>query len=129
MTLGATYQSRTPNLFEDMFSASKSTVVESTGFVMLAPMWTDANAKEGHVFYQAYTQATAGLSDDAKARTERVMAKAIVDVKSLGGPSDFRPTWVLVVTWENLLPRVSYEAENDKVIIMCFNTRLNDTKF
>ena len=91
-------------------------------------MWTDANAKEGHVFYQTYTQATAGLSDGAKARTKRVMAKAAKDVKSLDGPSDVKPSWVLVVTWENLLPRVSYEAENDKVIVMRFNIRLNDTK-
>ena len=103
-------------MFTEMFSAAKTKTVEKDGFAMFAPIWTDSNAKEGHVFYHSYDRAIAGLSDDDKARTMHAMTLATEDVRNVGGPSNFRPTWVIVITWENVLPRMSYDQENDKVM-------------
>lgn len=125
VTLGSNYRSRTPNLFTNMFNPSKEAVLDRTGFAMFAPMWSDVNAREGNVFYHVYDQATTGLSDDERARTKHVMAKARVDVKRYGGRELFNPTWVMVVTWENILPRMSYDPENDKVIWPTYTMRCN----
>ncbi|KAK2171162.1 hypothetical protein NP493_1097g00024 [Ridgeia piscesae] len=54
VTLGASYISRTPNMFVDMFSPAKKADIYKSGFAMFAPMWTDCNAKEGNVFYHVY---------------------------------------------------------------------------
>ena len=92
---------------------------------MFAPIWSDVNANEGNVFYHVYDQATTGLSNDDRARTKHVMAKARLDVKRYGGRELFNPTWVMVVTWENMLPRMSYDLENDKVIWPTYTMRCN----
>jgi len=113
--LGSSYESRTPNMFTGMFSALKITNVEKFGFAMFAPMWTDNNAKEGRVLYHVYDRAITGMSDDEKATALHAMTLATDDVRNAGGSSDFRPTSVIVVTWENVLPRMSYDPQNDKV--------------
>ena len=115
VTLGASYISRTPNMFVDMFSPTKKADIYKSGFAMFAPMWTDCNAKEGNVFYHVYDGSTVGLSDTAKARAQYTWTKAKADVKKFAGLAEFTPTWVMVVTWENTLPRISYDPENDKV--------------
>ena len=106
-----------PIKFKDMLSASKKKVVGKSGFAVIAPMWTDADATKGDVFYHVYDRATERLSDD-KVNTSYVMTLAAEDVMTYGGLSDVHPSWVMVVTWVDQLPRASYNPLNDKV--MCY---------
>ncbi|KAI0221528.1 Mucin-like protein [Lamellibrachia satsuma] len=112
--MGSSYKGRTPTRFEDMFSASKKEAVAKSGFAMFAPMWTDADARQGHVFYHVYNRATEGVSADNKARTRHAMTMAAEDVRQFGGLSDVDPSWVMVITWADMLPRASFNPHYDK---------------
>ena len=116
VTMGASYESRTPTKFVDMLSASKKAAVVKTGFAIFAPMWTDSDATKGDVFYHVYDGATTALSNDNKARARHGLAMAAEDVRKFGGISDVNPSFVMVITWANMLPRASYKPENDKVM-------------
>ena len=98
-----------------MLSASKRRTVAKSGFAMFAPMWTDADARHGDVFYHMYDGATVGLSDDNKARARHARTMAAEDVRQFGGISDVDPSWVMVITWTNMLPRSFYRRSLDKV--------------
>ena len=113
--MGASYNSRIPTKFEDMLSASKKVAVKKSGFAMFTPMWTDADASEGDVFYHVYNRATEGVSDDKKARARHVMTMAAEDVRQFGGLSDVDPSWVMVITWADMIPRGSYNQQYDRV--------------
>ena len=113
--MGASYESRTSTKFEDMLSASKKEAVAKSGFAMFAPMWTDADALKGDVYYHVYNRATKDVSDDNKARARHATTMAAEDVKKFGGLSDVDPSLVMVITWANILPRVSYNPTYDKV--------------
>ncbi|KAK2157058.1 hypothetical protein NP493_1917g00000 [Ridgeia piscesae] len=111
--MGASYERRTPSKFEDMLSASKKRAVAKSGIAMFASMWTDSDAKQGEVFYQVYDRATKGMSDDNKARAKHALTLAEEDVKNYGGLSDVNPSWVMVITWADQIPRSSYNPSND----------------
>ena len=113
--MGASYESRTPIKFEDMLSPSKKEAVANSGFAMFAPMWTDGDALKGDVFYQVYNRATDGVSADNKARARHALTMAAEDVRRFGGLSDVDPSWVMVITWADMLPRASYNPTYDKV--------------
>ena len=98
-----------------MLSASKKEAVAKLGFAMFGPMWTDADARQGDVFYHVYNRATEGVSDDNKARARHAVTMAAEDVRHFGGLSDVDPSWVMVITWANMLPRASYNPHYDKV--------------
>ena len=82
---------------------------------MFAPMWTDADAHHGDVFYHMYDGANVGLSDDNKARARHARTMAAEDVRQFGGLSDVDPSWVMVITWSDILPRSFYRSSYDKV--------------
>ena len=115
VTMGTSYESRTPTKFEDMLSASKKEAVAKSGFAMFAPMWTDADARHGDVFYHVYNRATKDVSDNNKARARHAMTMAAEDVRQFGGLSDVDPSWVMVITWVDMLPRASYNPPYDQV--------------
>jgi len=116
VTMGASYESRTPTTFTDMLSASKKSAVVKTGFAIFAPMWTDCDATKGDVFYHIYDGATKDLSNDNKARARHGLVMAAEDVRKFGGISDVNPSFVMVITWANMIPRASYKPANDKVM-------------
>ena len=113
--MGASYERRTPSKFEHMMSASKKRAVVKSGIAMFAPMWTDSDATHGDVFYQVYDRATKGMSADNKARAKHALTLAEEDVVNYGGLSDVTPSWVMVITWTDQLPRSSYNPSNDMV--------------
>ena len=113
--MGTSYEGRTPSNFEDMLSASKTAVVAKSGIAMFASMWTDSDATKGDVFYQIYNRATKDVSDEKKARSRHALTLAAEDVKNYGGLSDVDPSWVMVITWADQLPRSSYNPSNDMV--------------
>ena len=98
-----------------MLSASKKVAVKKSGFAMFTPMWTDADASKGDVFYHVYNRATEGVSDDNKARARHAMTMAAEDVRQFGGLSDVDPSWVKVITWADMIPRASYKQQYDRV--------------
>ena len=116
--MGTSYRSRTPTKFEDMLSNSKKKAVETSGFAMFAPMWTDSDASSGDVFYHVYDRATKGVTNDNRARARHANAMAVEDVKNFGGLSDVDPSWIMVITWKDLIPRASYIPSNDLVNII-----------
>ena len=102
-----------------MLSNSKKKAVETSGFAMFAPMWTDSDASSGDVFYHVYDRATKGLTNDSMARARHAMAMGVEDVKNFGGLSDVDPSWIMVITWKDMIPRASYIPSNDLVKYYC----------
>ncbi|KAI0230680.1 hypothetical protein LSAT2_019006 [Lamellibrachia satsuma] len=87
------------------------------GFGILAPLWTDNDCSHGKTFYHVYDSTKTTSDPVEKARMEAIMELAKDDVIKYSGELDFVPTWVLVVTWRNMLPRLNYDAVLDKVYI------------
>ena len=70
----------------------------------------------GSVYYQIYKKNDRySLDTRALSRLDHILTRVRNDVTGKGGISTFDPTWVLVVTWEGVLPRVNYDPNIDLV--------------
>ena len=97
-----------------MFNQYKRQQVKQTGFAMVAPFWVDNDARYGHVFYHIYD----ATDDDNMERTREILKLAEKDAIEHGGVSEVDPSWVLIVTWTDMVPRVWYNANADHVCIV-----------
>jgi len=108
-----------------MLSWRKQQQVKQTGFGMIAPMWADNDANYGHVYYHMYDTTTYGITELERERTSHILKLAKKDAIDSGGMSEVDPTWVLVVTWAEMVPRVWYNAWSDQVGPICDPLNLN----
>ena len=83
---------------------------------MVAPFWVDNDARYGHVFYHIYD----ATDDDNMERTREILKLAEKDAIEHGGVSEVDPSWVLIVTWTDMVPRLWYNAHADHVCIIVF---------
>ena len=56
------------------------------------------------------------ITDAEKARIDAIFARVTADTATYGGIGSFDPTWVMVVTWVNMYPALSYDPAVDTVI-------------
>ncbi len=85
------------------------------GLAILAPLWADSdfNYPDSKVLYQQYDSSLEyGCQDSALVNT--VLARANEDAAAYAGFSKFETTWVLVVTWVNIHPRM-WRSPHDQV--------------
>ena len=116
VTLNNVYDGRWPRRFDMMLSPYKRQQVKKhTGFGMLAPLWGDNDARYGQVYYHIYDTTTDHGTELMRQRTNELLKLAKKDAIEYGGMSEVDPTWVLVVTWDEMLPRVWYNAHSDQV--------------
>ncbi|KAK2181108.1 hypothetical protein NP493_410g01020 [Ridgeia piscesae] len=109
VTLGMRYQRRQPRrLNEWMLSYYKRRTATRQGMGMLAPLWTDNNAWHGTVCYHIYDLTQPGSTVEEQMRVKHAIDHARDDVIAHGGVSVTRITWVMVITWTEMLPRRSY---------------------
>ena len=85
---------------------------------MVAPFWVDNDARYGRVFYHIYDATVGDNAESEKARTREMLKMAEKDAIEHGGVSQVDPSWVLVVTWTDMVPRVWYNAYADHVCIV-----------
>ena len=77
---------------------------------MIAPLWTDNDARYGKVFYHIYDSAMGDQSTAAGT----VFGRAANDMKKYTSHND-DASWVLVITWTDMVPRLWYSPILDKV--------------
>ena len=87
------------------------------GFGVLAPLYTDNDCTTGATYYREYTSDTTALDATETARVEFVLERAKTAVETYSGAL-INPNWVLVVTWEYMLPRLDYDPTKDQVCAM-----------
>ena len=85
---------------------------------MFAPLWTDANFQEGQVTYHIYDRTNTGLSAMEKFRVKHILKLAKEDTVNYGGSSAIDPSWVMVVTWVDSTPRMSYVPQTEEVCLL-----------
>ncbi|KAI0213904.1 hypothetical protein LSAT2_001008 [Lamellibrachia satsuma] len=84
------------------------------GFAILAPLWTDNDCSRGKTFYHVYDSKKTTSDATKQAEKDKIMNKAKEDIVKYSGELDVTPTWVLVVTWFQVLPRLNYNSERDQ---------------
>ena len=84
------------------------------GFGVLAPLYTDNDCLTGATYYREYKSDTMSQNATETARVNAVLDRVKRAVHKYSGEL-INPNWVLVVTWENMLPRLNYDATKDKV--------------
>ena len=107
--MGQSYNRRMPTTFYTV-SKSKKELASEDGFAMFAPLWTDANFQKGHVRYHIYDRTNTRLGEGEKYLQKHVLQLAKEDAHNYGGSSALDPSWVMVVTWEGSMPRMSYHS-------------------
>lgn len=71
---------------------------------------------DSKVYYQVYDKASRfQMTPTEYARWETIANRTKADAINYGGTATFDPTWVLVVTWVNQLPRVHYDSATETV--------------
>ena len=85
------------------------------GFGILAPLWTDNDCSHGKTFYHVYDSRKTTPDATKRAEKDQIINKAKEDIIKYSGELDVTPTWVLVVTWFHVLPRLNYDSERDQV--------------
>lgn len=80
---------------------------------MLAPLFADNDCSTGATYYHQYANKRTS-SPTEKARVAAILERAKQDVNKYSGES-IVPTWALVVTWKDMLPRLNYDATKDNV--------------
>ncbi len=85
------------------------------GLAIVAPLWADSDISysDSKVSYQQYDSTLEYGCQDI-ALVNAILTRANEDAEAYAGFSKFETTWVLVVTWENIHPRV-WRSSNDKV--------------
>ncbi|KAK2162840.1 hypothetical protein NP493_1501g01086 [Ridgeia piscesae] len=111
VTFGLNFESRYPdNLNKDLLSYAKRVTAKKQGFAMLAPLWTDNDAQYGDIFYHVYDLTQPGSTSTDQARVKHAIDHAKQDVLNNGGVSVTDVTWVMVVTWTGMIPRLYYNT-------------------
>ena len=85
------------------------------GYGILAPLWTNNNCSYGKTFYHVYDSRKKMSDPTKKARLNAIMNLAKADVIKYSDESSVSPSWVLVVTWKDMLPLLNYDASRDQV--------------
>ena len=107
------YDGRQPKkLFHNMFDSVKMTTALSKGFAMIAPLWTDNDGRSGNVFYNNYDSS---LENYYPAVATTVFQRAQSDIRKYSSYTDVTVSWVGVVTWSKMIPRMWYNPLLDKV--------------
>ena len=80
---------------------------------MLAPLWSNTDVPEwssesgNNVYYHIYDRTDASQkSPNDRAVLDYVLNKAQEEALEYGGVSHVDPSWVMIVTWVNMMPRV-----------------------
>ncbi|KAI0239923.1 Mucin-like protein [Lamellibrachia satsuma] len=107
VTFGMNFENRYPDtLNKEMLSYAKRQTAEKQGFAMLAPLWTDNDAVSGDYYYHIYDLTKPGTSSTDQARVKHATDHARLDILKNGGVSVTDATWVMVITWSRVLPRM-----------------------
>ncbi|KAI0210407.1 Mucin-like protein [Lamellibrachia satsuma] len=113
VTFGLNFASRYPHrLNKDILSYAKRQTAKKQGFAMLAPLWTDNDARTGDVYYHIYDLTQPGSTSSDQARVKHAIDHARYDVITSGGLSVTDVTWVMVVTWKDMVPRLYYSIHD-----------------
>ncbi|KAI0231036.1 Mucin-like protein, partial [Lamellibrachia satsuma] len=108
------FNSRHPDrLHVGMLNYTKRQIANKQGFAMLAPLWTDNDARFGNVYYHIYDITQHTTTSDDQARVKHAINHANDDVIAHGGVSVAGVTWVMVITWGQLIPRMHYRLSYD----------------
>ncbi|KAK2190863.1 hypothetical protein NP493_66g06040 [Ridgeia piscesae] len=125
VTFGLDFNSRNPvKLTPEMLSLSKRLKASARGMAMVAPLWTDNDATQGDVFYHIYDLANAGSTSTDLARVQHAIAHAKDDVLASSGVSVTDVSWVMVVTWSNMMPRMylsQYDQPNTFQLVVAYD--------
>ncbi|KAI0221767.1 Dedicator of cytokinesis protein 1 [Lamellibrachia satsuma] len=114
VTFGLNFERRFPDtLSKNLFSYTKRQTANKQGFAMLTPLWTDNDARSGAVYYHIYDLTKPGSTAADQARVKHAVDQARRDVIAHGGVSITDVTWVMVITWSQMLPRMYYWSEYD----------------
>ncbi|KAK2165544.1 hypothetical protein NP493_1362g01015 [Ridgeia piscesae] len=114
VTFGLNFESRYPDrLSKYLLVNTKRNIAQKKGFAMLAPLWTDNDARKGKVYYHIYDLTQPGSTLTDKARVKHAVDYAKDDVVENSGVSVTDVTWVMVITWSDMLPRMYYSTEYD----------------
>ncbi|KAK2158335.1 hypothetical protein NP493_1807g00024 [Ridgeia piscesae] len=114
ITFGLNFESRYPDRMDkNMLGYAKRKTAQKQGFAMLAPLWTDNDARYGQVYYHIYDKTQPGPTSKDKARVKHAVDHARDDVIENGGVSVTAVTWVMVITWSHMLPRMYYSPWYD----------------
>ena len=125
VAMGTLYGGRNPAYFDDLFNKRKARTAQRKGFALFAPLWADSDLRrQGSVFIHRYEKTDTQSSRLAYDRIRHVLALATYDVATYGGLNDFEATFVLVVTWNGMVPRRSYEPEFDQVSVIMLQADL-----
>lgn len=127
VTLGEEFTRCTPGSFDSLLNNRKRQSVRQSGFAMLAPLWSDTHVSSSatfssytNVYYHIYDSTDTLTRDvDETVTMNYVLEKAKDDAMNYGGVSDIEPTWVMVITWKNMQPRLWYRPYVEKVC-QCF---------
>ena len=95
-----------------MFDSVKMTTALGKGFAMIAPLWTDNDARSGDVFYNNYDTSIDNINSDV---ATAVFQRAQSDVRKYSGYTEVSVSWVGIVTWSKMIPRMWYNPLLDKV--------------
>ncbi|KAK2180866.1 hypothetical protein NP493_421g00002 [Ridgeia piscesae] len=108
VTFEMPFDSRHPDpLSKNLLGVTKQDKAKKLGFAMLAPFWTDNDARTGNVFYHIYDLTKPGSTAADKARVKHAIYHAGDNVLANGGVSETDVTWVMVITWSRMKPRTS----------------------
>ncbi|KAK2190867.1 hypothetical protein NP493_66g06051 [Ridgeia piscesae] len=114
VTFGLDFDRRNPvRLNQEMLSLTKRLKAKKRGMVMMAPLWTDNDATKGDVYYHIYDLAKAGSTSTDLARVQHAIAHAKKDILSSSGVSVTDVSWVMVVTWSKMMPRMYPSDRHD----------------
>ncbi|KAK2190852.1 hypothetical protein NP493_66g04024 [Ridgeia piscesae] len=114
VTFGLDFDSRNPvRLNQEMLSLTKRLKAKTRGITVMAPLWTDNDATQGDVFYHIYDLANAGSTATDLARVQHAIAHAKEDILSSSDVSVTDVSWVMVVTWSKMMPRMYPSDQRD----------------
>ena len=116
VALGTMFRRRKPGSLNRLFNKRKLKKAQRKGFALFTPLWVDSNLREqGSVFIHTYEKTDTTSSGIAYDRIQHVLALCNSDVAKYGGLNNFDATFVMVVTWDSMVPRKSYHSSIDKV--------------
>ena len=115
MSLSQISNVRTPVDIRKAMTARVKQRSRRYGFGILAPLWTENDCSRGKTFYHVYDSTKTTSDATKRAETDQIMDMAKEDIVKYSGELGVTPTWVLVVTWFHVLPRLNYNSERDQV--------------
>ena len=86
---------------------------------MIAPFWADldlTNTANGNIWYKEYSRSSGHIGvEPIDAQSQSIFAQAEHDVEQVRGDISFRPTNVIIVTWQEVHPHDSNQHYNNQV--------------